>query len=120
MSEPSDAMAALVDAIAERVAAKVLAALAPGGDTGGAAGQRLPLREAAVAAGLRGRDPARVLRDAARRGELALERAGRAPVVARAELDRWLASRKVAPVAPTSVEGPTPDELDAALARRSA
>lgn len=112
----ASALDSLVDAIAERVATKVLAALAPSGDTG----QRLPLREAAATAGLRGRDPARVLRDAARRGELALERAGRTPVVARAELERWLASRKVAPAAPASVEGPTPDELDAALARRSA
>jgi hypothetical protein len=101
-----------LDDLATRVAARL--------SSGRTATDRLPLREAAAVAGLRGRDPARVLRDAARRGELTIERVGRAPVVARAELDRWLATRKVAPAAPASADGPTPDELDAALARRSA
>lgn len=61
---------------------------------GGAASapEWLTLEQAGQRAGVTGR----VIRDANRRGELALGRAGRRPVVARAELDRWLASRSPA------------------------
>lgn len=37
---------------------------------------------------------ARVIRDAGRRGELVIDHAGRSPRVTRAEIDRWLASRR--------------------------
>lgn len=44
-----------------------------------------------------GNVPTRVLREAARRGELVIGHAGRTPVVQRAELDRWIASRPAEP-----------------------
>src|SRR5262249_28747263 len=49
----------------------------------------LALEVAAAEIGVR----PRVIRDAARRGELELGSAGRRPVVTRAELARWVASR---------------------------
>ena len=46
----------------------------------------------------------RVLRDAGRRGEIAIDHAGRSPRVTRAEVERWIASRRIArPVLETAV-----------------
>ena len=66
----------------------------------------LPLDEAAHLAGVRGKDPTRVLREAAARGDLFIGHAGRAPVVQRRELDRWIASRPAEVNEPKVTEDP--------------
>jgi hypothetical protein len=60
----------------------------------------------------------RVIRDASRRGELVIDHAGRSPRVTRAELDRWLASRRRS--TPTAAETLSPREAArAAVAARA-
>ena len=58
----------------------------------------LPLDEAARVAGIRGKDPARVLRDEERRGRLAIEGPRSSRVVRRSELSRWLRARAPTPI----------------------
>lgn len=81
----ADAMHALIASIVAETIAQLAPHLAGAGDA------RLTLEDAATLACVR----PRVLRDAARRGELALEKAGRAVVVRRTEIERWLTSRAV-------------------------
>lgn len=50
----------------------------------------LTLDAAGDIAGVRGR----VIRDAGRRGEIAIDHAGRSPLVTRGELERWIVSRR--------------------------
>jgi hypothetical protein len=50
----------------------------------------LTLDAAGKIADMRGR----VIRDAGRRGEIAIDHAGRSPRVTRAEIERWIASRR--------------------------
>jgi hypothetical protein len=72
----------------------------------------LTLDDAGKLAGVR----ARVLRDAARRGELEIGHAGRRPVVRREALDAWIGSR-----AARVVDRPRPEnETSTALARAAA
>lgn len=77
---------ALIDAVADRVADRVLARLAPTRPA-----ERLSLADAARSAGV----TARVLRAAVRRGELSGVKVGRGFVVARTDLETWLASHRV-------------------------
>lgn len=74
------------------VVAALREAIAPSGS------EWIPLRRAAEDLGVR----MEVLRDAARRGELTIGGAGRRRVVARTELDRWIASRAPSPRATRS------------------
>lgn len=53
----------------------------------------LSLARAASYAGLDPESGARVISDDARRGRIALGHAGRAPVVRRSEIDRWIEAR---------------------------
>lgn len=76
----ADAMHLLIASIV----AETIAQLAP--HLIGAGDARLSLEDAATLACVR----PRVLRDAGRRGELALEKAGRSVVVRRSSLEAWL------------------------------
>src|SRR5258708_2979054 len=77
----------------------------------------LPLADAARIGGIRGEDPGRPLRAAGGAGELAIERVGGHSVVARAELSRWLESRRVEPSAAKHVADDPREEARAAVQR---
>jgi hypothetical protein len=84
--------------------------------TAPAAEQWLTLDAAGEIAGVRGR----VIRDAGRRGELVIDHAGRSPRVTRAELDRWIASRRRGTPIVTRALSPREAARAAVAARRTA
>lgn len=94
----ADAMRELIASIVAETIDQLAPYLSTAGDT------RLSLEDAAQLACVR----PRVLRDAGRRGELALERAGRRVVVRRAALEAWLSYRAVQPVAKSSAPAEDP------------
>jgi hypothetical protein len=76
----------------------------------------LSLDAAGEIAGVRGR----VLRDAGRRGEVVIDHVGRSPRVNRAELERWIRSRRHAEVTPSDVALSPREAARAAVAARAA